>query len=187
MHIHTHTRGVGRAAGCLAAALALGLAGPAAASDPFQIRVGGQSFLVEDKAIVGLTFGLGVSAFQLDVAWNLGWATSDEGKDTLRGDSFFGSVIDLHAGVQVFSVPGLSIRLQTGCDIWWLSSIHEEETKLAMPAVLTGEVGLIGALVARVQARYYLLRSAGLMPGRSYSGEQGQPIILTLGLGGSWP
>ena len=159
--------------------------GPALAAKPGG-RVAGQVFMISDKTITGVTGGVGFGRFRLDGELQLGWTTDERSQESLDGGSFFGIVLGFHGAGRVYQDRSLAVDIGSGIDIWWLTAIHEEESKLALPLMAEASYRLAGPLTARVGARYYLLSSDGLMVGRKWEGGDALPVFLTVALGGEW-
>lgn len=173
-------------AGVLAGALASALAaGPAAADDGVSLGIQGETMLIEDKTVVGLSVYAFFQIIGIDLGFALAWLDEEDPRPPVEG-SFLGGLFHVHALARFAVIDDLSLRLGTGLDAWFLWGIDEDESKFAMPLVAEARYFIGDHLNVFVQPRYYLVTSDGLEVGVAADGSEGSPFLVVVGLGGEW-
>lgn len=165
-------------------AIAALAAGPAAA-DETAFGVQGETMLIEDKTVAGLSVYGFYSMFGLQLGFALAWLDEEDPRPPIEG-SFIGGLFHIHALVRFAVMQPLTLRAGTGLDAWLLWGIDEDEQKYAMPLVLEARFHIGDHLNLFVQPRYYLIASDGLEIGVAPDGDEGSPFLVTVGVGGEW-
>lgn len=176
---------VQRAGGAAAVLLATLAAGPAAAGDEAALGVQGETMLIEDKTVVGLSVYGFYSMFGLQLGFALAWLDEEDPRPPIEG-SFIGGLFHVHALARFRVMQPLTLRVGTGLDAWLLGGIDEDEQKFAMPLVAEARFHVGDHLNLFVQPRYYLIASDGLEIGVAPDGDEGSPFLVTVGVGGEW-
>lgn len=150
------------------------------------LELGGEIFLVKDKAIAGFDMNLLFSrnfGFNFEAA--LAFANDDAQRMGLEDDaSFLGFLLGPHLFFNQPLNAMTDARFGFGLDAWPLSGINKDEVKFAMPLYAEANLGVTPRLRAFIRARFYLFKSDGLELGQNYDGDTQVPLLLSIGLSG---
>ena len=145
--------------------------------------IGAQAFLVQDKIIAGLDGGGFLNRF---VGFHFGGSLLfvDENAPSKGVDSIFlGGLLEVHLQGRLNVHPSAEVRVGVGADIWSLWGIDGDEVLYALPAFVEGRFFMTPQWSVYGRGRYYLTSSKNISLGENFDGDEGLPLLFSVGLG----
>jgi hypothetical protein len=166
--------------------LAIGLV-TAMAGSVYGASLDADIYLTKDKTMLGagVSFVDGLVGFDLDLAFV--YINEDaERAGFPTDDSFIGNLLGIHLVFRPVKRRQMEGRVGVGFDYWALWGINGDEYKMGLPIFVEGRYFVDRTLNVHLQVRSYLLASEGLGLGVDFDGDETQPVLLTVGIGGTW-
>ena len=144
-------------------------------------------YLTQDKTMVGL--GLSVIDSKVGLDLDLAFIYLNDESERIgfpADDSFVGNLLGIHLIYRVHKVGPAEGRVGVGFDYWALWGINGDEYKMGLPLFVEARYALAPGITTHLQARSYLIASDGLGLGVDFDGEETSPVLMTVGLGGTF-
>ena len=165
-----------------ALALMIGVAGHADAAG-FDADL----YLAKDKTIIGLGVPLVFESFGIDLDLAFIYVNDDADRAGFSDDdSFVGNLLGVHLVYRPVVTGRAEGRVGLGFDYWALWGINGDEYKMGIPVFAEGRYFIDQVTNVHLQVRTYLVASDGLGLGEDFDGEEGPPVLVTIGIGGDW-